>query len=470
MMGVPLRNKIFFSITCRRLALGTCGRIVSITGKYFLLLVFLMYAAIQQQSHAQVASAKAADTFKPTPLAIGDKIPDELWNLPLQVVNHPQGKKTITLSEYKDKLIILDFWNTWCVPCIRNFPKLRALQNEFGDKIKVLAVTQEDTDRITKFFKTGAGKEHTYVNSVISDSVLSKYFPHIGVPHIAWIDTHGVVINTTQAEHVTSNNIQKILNNQTTKMVSKIDIDRNKPLFLSEYFNDSMDLRTYSIFFKGYYPGLKSGGNFKKNKQGKIYRRQMTNLPIMDIYYPIVYQLFEDNGEQFNMSRAIIEVKDPLLLNWISKPDSTFELTNLYSYELIIEKDKTDNLFNYMLENLNRYSDYIGAIEKRITSCLVLVRTSTKDKIKSKGGKPECTFPASPSILTNHKLSVMINMLSEGTPIKMPIVDETGYTGNVDIEISEVKDLASFKKELNKYDLDLKPGKRSLNMFVLKDK
>ncbi|MCH5685214.1 TlpA family protein disulfide reductase [Niabella sp. W65] len=145
-----------------------------------------------------MASAKAANTFKPMPLAIGDKIPDELWSLPLQVVNHPQGKKTITLSEYKDKLIILDFWNTWCVPCIRNFPKLHALQNEFGDKIKVLAVTQEDSDKITRFFKTGAGKEHTYVNSVINDSLLLKYFPHISVPHIAWINPKGKVLNTTQ--------------------------------------------------------------------------------------------------------------------------------------------------------------------------------------------------------------------------------------------------------------------------------
>ncbi|MBX3242288.1 MAG: TlpA family protein disulfide reductase [Chitinophagaceae bacterium] len=468
-MSVLLRNKTFIP-PCRRLALGTCGRIVSITGRYFFLLVFLMYAAAQQQSHAQVASAKAANTFKPMPLAIGDKIPDELWSLPLQVVNHPQGKKTITLSEYKDKLIILDFWNTWCVPCIRNFPKLHALQNEFGDKIKVLAVTQEDSDKITRFFKTGAGKEHTYVNSVINDSLLLKYFPHISVPHIAWINPKGKVLNTTQGDDLTQKNIQAVLDDQKIQMVSKIDIDRNRPLFLSEYFNDSMILKTYSIFFKGYYPGLKGGGNLKKNKQGKIYRRQMTNLPMMDIYYPIIYQLFDNNGEQFNISRAIIEVKDPSLLNWILKPDSTFETTNLYSYELVVPKTEADSLFYYMLEDLNRYSDYTGTIEKRMVNCLVLIRTSQKDRIKSKGGVPNCTFPASPSILSNHKLSVMINMVSDGTPIKLPIVDETGYTENVDIEVSGVKDLASFKKELKKYDLDLLPAQRSLNMFVLKDK
>ncbi|MCH5685213.1 hypothetical protein LWM68_13735 [Niabella sp. W65] len=169
---------------------------------------------------------------------------------------------------------------------------------------------------------------------------------------------------------------------------------------------------------------------------------------MMDIYYPIIYQLFDNNGEQFNISRAIIEVKDPSLLNWILKPDSTFETTNLYSYELVVPKTEADSLFYYMLEDLNRYSDYTGTIEKRMVNCLVLIRTSQKDRIKSKGGVPNCTFPASPSILSNHKLSVMINMVSDGTPIKLPIVDETGYTENVDIEVSGVKDLASFKKSL----------------------
>ena len=72
--------------------------------------------------------------------------------------------------------------------------------------------------------------------------------------------------------------------------------------------------------------------------------------------------------------------------------------------------------------------------------------------------------------MTNQKLIAMVNMLSERANIKFPIVDETGYTNNVDIEITGFTDLASLKKELNRYDLDLIPAKRSLNMFVLRDK
>ncbi|MEN5057154.1 TlpA family protein disulfide reductase [Sphingobacterium kitahiroshimense] len=422
-------------------------------------------------AHAQSAQ-KWADVglTAPKPLQIGDTIPKELWHAPLQDINHPEGKETVKLSDYKGKLIILDFWSTWCVPCIKNFPKLHALQNEFGDKIKVLAVTQEDTDKINKFFKTGAGKEHTYVHSVINDNILSTYFPHKAVPHIAWINADGKVLNTTQAEDITIANIQAILDNKKTQMAAKVDIDRDRPLFLSEHFSEDLQLKNYSIFVKGYYPGLPSGGNFKKTKDGAIYSRQMTNLPMMDIYFPILYDLFKRNGERFNLKRTIIKVKKPGLLTLVPKPDNTFENYNLYNYELIVPEEKADSLFYFMLEDLNRYSEYTGNIEKRITDCFVLIRTSTNDKIKSKGGKPKFRYSTTHSKLINRPIGSILNLINSDTLTKLPIIDETGYTGNVDMEILGAKDLASLKKELNKYDLDLILAKRSLNMFVLKDK
>lgn len=253
-------------------------------------------------------------------------------------------------------------------------------------------------------------------------------------------------------------------------MIAKVDIDRDRPLFLSEQFSNDLQLRNYSIFAKGHYPGLPSGGNLKKTKNNKIYGRQITNLPIMDIYYPILYDLFNRNGEKFSLKRSIINVMEPTLLKGILKPDGTFEHYNLYNYELIVPEYKADSLYYYMLEDLNRYSDYIGSIEKSIVDCLVLVRTSTKDKIKTKGGKTKNTFPSSPSILSNCPIGYMINRLNGDTPIKLPIIDETGYTDNIDIEISGFTDLANLKKELNKYDLDLLTEKRNLNMFILKDK
>ena len=462
MINVNIRNEICIYSACRRLALEVSDRL------FLLGVCFILFCIATAQAQSVETRPAIGQSIKY--LNIGDQIPDELWNLPLQVVNHPQGKETITLADHKGKLIILDFWATWCSPCIRNFPKIHALQNEFGDKIKVLAVTPQDIDVINKFFKTEVGKDLTYVTSVVQDSILSEYFPFICVPHLVWINPAGILLNTTRADEVTHANIQSIVDNKNIRMVTKKYIDPNNPLFLSEYLIDGLHIQAFSIFTKRDYPGLPSGNVFRRTKDGKVYGRQITNAPILDIYYAVINELFNKSGEQFNLKRLLIDVKEPALLNVIEKEDGEYEKHNLYNYELIIPEQKADSLYHYMLTDLNRYSDYIGSIEKREVDCFVLIRTSTKDKIKSKGGKPKTSFSPTHAHLINRPIGHIVNMANGDTLTKLPIIDETGYTDNVDVEINGFKDFTNFRKELNKYDLDLIPAKRSLNMFVIKDK
>lgn len=60
-------------------------------------------------------------------------------------------------------------------------------------------------------------------------------------------------------------------------------------------------------------------------------------------------------------------------------------------------------------------------------------------------------------------------MLNGEINIKELFIDETGYTGNVDLEVSGVKDIDTLKKELQKYDLDLISQERQILMMIIKD-
>jgi thiol-disulfide isomerase/thioredoxin len=63
------------------------------------------------------------------------------------VKNRPFMVKTHT-----EKYLMLDFWGTWCVPCVAGIPKLKAFQEKHKDKIELISVAYEkDVEKVKKF-------------------------------------------------------------------------------------------------------------------------------------------------------------------------------------------------------------------------------------------------------------------------------------------------------------------------------
>jgi len=54
---------------------------------------------------------------------------------------------TLDLSAYEGKVVVLDFWASWCVPCRRSFPWLNAMREKYGDDGLVIIGVNVDRDR-----------------------------------------------------------------------------------------------------------------------------------------------------------------------------------------------------------------------------------------------------------------------------------------------------------------------------------
>jgi len=64
--------------------------------------------------------------------------------------------RTVTLAEFKGKVVLVNFWATWCAPCVREMPALDALQAKFGtDKFVIVAVSLDRLgfDKVTPFLE-----------------------------------------------------------------------------------------------------------------------------------------------------------------------------------------------------------------------------------------------------------------------------------------------------------------------------
>jgi|KBSSwiStaDraftv2_1062776.scaffolds.fasta_scaffold470339_2 thiol-disulfide isomerase/thioredoxin len=65
------------------------------------------------------------------------------------------GGKNVNLADYRGKVVVVNFWATWCAPCIAEMPSMQTLRDKLGStKFDVLAVNyQEGTPRINDFLK-----------------------------------------------------------------------------------------------------------------------------------------------------------------------------------------------------------------------------------------------------------------------------------------------------------------------------
>jgi thiol-disulfide isomerase/thioredoxin len=418
------------------------------------------------------AEAQSTDTLKYNikPLKIGDQIPEALWNMPLKVVNHPEGKETVTLNDYRGKLIILDFWATWCFSCVVTMPKLHHVAQQFKDKIIILPVAYEEKDKIASCLKTNQTLSPLNLSSVYADNILRKTFPHISIPHCTWISADGTLITESLSEEVTVKNVQLALDNNPSSIRKKVDLDSEIPIFLRNELLTNLDLKNYGILFRGFYDGLGSGQGDLRTETGVLIGKTITNRPLLQIYTQVVRNIFNSLGDTYDDKRLVMKVNDQSQLVRNSANRSSFPKSNYYTYSIVVPPNKISRLYSYMLEDLNRYSGYYGVIEKRKTKCLILRRTSRKDKIATKGGKPFCTLFSKPkSRLQNLSISLFTDYINNLDIIKVPVLNETDYTNNMDIDLSGNPDFSTLQKELKTFDLELIEATRAINFFVMTD-
>ena len=57
------------------------------------------------------------------------------------------SQRTVKLSDFKGKLVLLNFWASWCAPCIEEMPSLVDLQKKLGSQVTVLAVSEDSDDK-----------------------------------------------------------------------------------------------------------------------------------------------------------------------------------------------------------------------------------------------------------------------------------------------------------------------------------
>ena len=101
----------------------------------------------------------------------------------------------VNVSDFEGKVVLVDFWETWCVPCLQAMPTFQQVMEEYPDQFVVLAVSPGWSDTPEDIVKFRDEYEYPFV-FVIDDTEVATKLEITGIPYKVFIGPDGEYIST----------------------------------------------------------------------------------------------------------------------------------------------------------------------------------------------------------------------------------------------------------------------------------
>lgn len=143
----------------------------------------------------QLGSGKNEPTELPAPLPLTSDPVGLLMEVPNLAFFEGSSNRSVTLSDFKGRPILLNIWATWCSPCRKEMPSLDRLQAKFDPKdflVLPLSIDRADASTLEAFYlDTGIQILDSYVDR---DGRALRELGIVGIPATLLIDANGLEI------------------------------------------------------------------------------------------------------------------------------------------------------------------------------------------------------------------------------------------------------------------------------------
>lgn len=126
-----------------------------------------------------------------------DRVKPEVGNPYSDAQLIDQSGQMVSLSDYvgKNKLVLIDFWASWCQPCIQEIPNLIKTYNAYKSKgLEIVGISVDDDKN--KWTAAVQNYKMTWVQLADATTMASQLYGVQSIPHTLLIDQNGVVIAT----------------------------------------------------------------------------------------------------------------------------------------------------------------------------------------------------------------------------------------------------------------------------------
>ncbi|TVT37675.1 DUF3738 domain-containing protein [Hymenobacter setariae] len=362
------------------------------------------------------------------------------------------SQPSLTLAQLRGKVVLLEFWATYCGPCLTAMPHLQELQRQFGERLQVVAISPDSPARLGRFLQ--ARPSNLLFASVVgaaSDS-LQQLFSYQIIPHSVLLDAAGRVVASTEPQFITAQVIARVLKGQAINLPLKQDVvSRNA---IATYFPATAATPPRFLM----QPALRGVASMTRSypqDSSAFHNRRLTAL---NIALPELYRLAYGGlpyGRTLDLRPAA----------------PTSSKLPLYCLDIIVPKGQEASLLPTMRQELAARFDLRATLEPRPRS-VYLLRVADARKLPPATGFEKPSSEAA-SVGTyqgaNVTLAEVADYLEGFGLVELPVLLATPTTTRYNLEFSYQQEKpGDLLRALADLGLTLEKAERPVEMLVLR--
>jgi thiol-disulfide isomerase/thioredoxin len=362
-------------------------------------------------------------------LKVGDLIPDMVIR---NLVNAPV--KEVEARMYTNKFTILNFWGTWCAPCLPEMDSLAILQKKNNGRIQVIAISNEPVSRLEKYLQRKPS------GLWLASDTSGWLYGQFGLNYVgqsAILDPEHRVIALVRTDSINQQMIDKLARKELVRSSAETG---NKTDYEVDPFavDSTID---FQVTLSGHRPGMPgmSKSYLKTAFEGRR-RTYINSCPsnfLMDIF-------------KVSYKQLIYEVPEKSVCHYKDK-------STLYCFDLLVKPSQKDSFFIIMRQYLEKLLPVKFRLEQREMPVYVLRRLpDSAPWTASTATTGESSFSGRGFKGTGIVMSTFTDYVAN--ELGLPVVDETGLKGKYDITTENVM----------RTEEDLKAALKKAGLFVEK--